>query len=142
MSAISDIQHNQQTELSMLRCRLASHWSEIVKNMSYSDYISYCQAKVQVPGQVQVRSQVRSKRSIDFLGQILSPNQYCMTSKQCTLISAFKMTFRMIFRMTFKMTFRMTFRMTFKTWDFRRVFKRDFEGDLEGDLRKDLERNL
>ena len=42
MSAISDIQHNQQTELSMLRCRLAPDWSEIVKNMSYSDFISYC----------------------------------------------------------------------------------------------------
>ena len=26
---------NQQTKLSMLRCRLASDWSEIVKNMSY-----------------------------------------------------------------------------------------------------------
>ena len=35
MSAISDIQHNQQTKLSMLRCRLASDLSEIVKNMSY-----------------------------------------------------------------------------------------------------------
>ena len=32
---------NQQTKLSMLRCRLASDWSEIVKNMSYSDFISY-----------------------------------------------------------------------------------------------------
>ena len=38
MSAISDIQHNQQTELSMLRCRLAPDWSEIVKIMSYSDF--------------------------------------------------------------------------------------------------------
>ena len=40
--ANEDIQHNQQTEVSMLRCRLASVWSEIVKNMSYSDFISYC----------------------------------------------------------------------------------------------------
>ena len=41
MSAISDIQHNQQTELSMLRYRLASEWLEIVKNISYSDFILF-----------------------------------------------------------------------------------------------------
>ena len=68
-----------------------------------------------------------------FLGQIIIPNHYCMTSNHVPLILAFKMTFRM--------TFRMTLRMTFKTWDFRGVFKEDFEGDFEGDLEGDLERD-
>ena len=58
-----------------------------------------------------------------FLGQIIIPNHYCMTSNPIPLISAFKMIFRMTFRITFRMTFRMTLRMalrmTFKTWDFR-----------------------
>ena len=35
-----------------------------------------------------------------FLGEIMSPNQYCMTSNYVPLILAFKMTFRMTFRMT------------------------------------------